>query len=104
MTSKINLLNCCPRKRGYEVLFFFREKHSPIPAEILRKPNSVIGKSTMVAKLMKTLELHYPTSQFLITWNIPLVTFKKLMCIPRKYKRLVRYTTRKCCITSMCIS
>ena len=56
----------------------------------------------MVAKLMKTLELHYPTLQFLITWNIPLVTChlyffgipadlpKKLMCIPRKCKRLVR--------------
>ena len=28
----------------------------------------------MMTKPMKTLELHYPMIQFLITWNIPLVT------------------------------
>ena len=30
----------------------------------------------MMAKPMKTLELHYPMIQFLIMWNIPRVTQK----------------------------
>ena len=35
------------------------------------QPHSIIAKYTMMAKPMKTLELHYPMVQFLIISDIP---------------------------------